>query len=84
MSEELDSLSPRNSLRITPRSASEGISRPGTHNVRAIQSESNPLAHTSSADEVETIVIRVENLSNARQIQEHELQGIIEKLMEIE
>lgn len=84
MSDKLESLSPRNSLRITPRSASEGISRAGAQNVKAIQSESNPLAANSTTDELEAIVIRVENVSSARQILETELQGIIEKLIELE
>lgn len=84
MSDELESPSPRNSLRITPRSASEGISRAGAQNVKAIQSESNPLAANSNTDELEAIVIRVENISSARQIQESELQGIIDKLIELE
>jgi len=84
MSDKLESPSPRNSLRITPRSASEGISRANPQNVKAIQSESNPLATNSTTDELEAIVIRVENISGARQIQDSELHGIIEKLIELE
>ena len=49
--------------------------------VTAIQSEDNPLA---AVTEVETIVIRVENLSEAKVITEDQLVEILDTLVLIE